>query len=50
MDRVKKITEEKQKTILGITLRESIEYNILSILLFYDMKLKMHINKTLFSE
>lgn len=40
-----KITEENQDT-LRLMLMESIEYNVLPIL-FYVMKLKMHINKTL---
>lgn len=46
----KKITEEKQH-MWGIMLMESIEYNILFILFFYDVKLKMYTNKKLmFSE
>lgn len=40
-----KITEENQNT-LGLMLMESTEYNVLPIL-FYVVKLEMHINKTL---
>lgn len=40
-------THWRKQHMLGIMLMERLEYNILSILYFYDMKLKMHINKTL---